>query len=133
MSDMKNRLKGSRSEAASLLIVEDEAPLRNALVRHFSDIGFDVSSASNGVAALDQMRAKLPDLLLLDIRMPELDGPGVLTEMRRLGWQIPVVMLTASEDIEEARRCFQLGARDFLTKPVNLSFIEETIYWHLAT
>jgi DNA-binding response OmpR family regulator len=113
------------------LIVEDEAPLRNAMVRHFEDIGFNVASAGNGVEALERMRTKLPDLMLLDIRMPQLDGPGVLTEMRRQGWRIPVVMLTASEDVEETKRCFKLGAWDFLTKPVNLGFIEKTVYWHL--
>jgi DNA-binding response OmpR family regulator len=115
-----------------ILVVDDEQPLRHALVRFFENCGFQVDSASNGIEALDKLGAKPPDLMILDVRMPEMGGVDLLAAMRRLGVKATVIMLTANEDIEIAKRCLDLGARDYLTKPVSLSTLEKAVQWQLS-
>jgi DNA-binding response OmpR family regulator len=115
-----------------ILVVEDEQPLRHALIRFFESAGFQVESAANGIEALDKLGRRQPDLMILDVRMPEMGGVDLLAAMRRLGMKAAVLMLTANEDIEVAKRCLDLGARDYLTKPVSLATLEKAVQWHLS-
>jgi adenylate cyclase len=105
-----------------LLVVDDNEDNRFTLTMRLESCGYsNLVTAENGREALAKMRASPIDLVLLDIMMPELDGYGVLEEMRsdiELR-DIPVVMISALEDINSVVRCVELGATDYLTKPFN--------------
>jgi len=105
-----------------VLVVDDNDDNRFTLSMHLETCGYsNIVSAENGREALEKMRSGPVDLVLLDIMMPVLDGYGVLEEMRSdvALRDIPVVMISALEDINSVVRCIELGATDYLTKPFN--------------
>ena len=104
------------------MIVDDNDDNRFTLSMRLESCGYsNLVTAEDGREALDKMRSQPVDLVLLDIMMPELDGYGVLAEMRAdvALRDIPVVMISALEDINSVVRCVELGATDYLTKPFN--------------
>src|ERR1700757_1359661 len=105
-----------------VLIVDDNDDNRFTLSMRLEACGYEnIVTAENGREALEKMRQGPVDLVLLDIMMPELDGYGVLEELRTdtALRDIPVVMISAIEDINSVVRCIELGATDYLTKPFN--------------
>ncbi|HEY0972050.1 MAG TPA: ATPase, T2SS/T4P/T4SS family [Gemmatimonadales bacterium] len=103
----------------TVLLVEDEAPLRSVLGDLLVREGYDVVEASDGIEALELVDRAAPDLVVLDLTLPRLDGYAVLSRLRtrRDTHDLPVVVLTAREDEEAEVRVFELGASDFLCKP----------------
>ncbi|HET6447455.1 MAG TPA: adenylate/guanylate cyclase domain-containing protein [candidate division Zixibacteria bacterium] len=126
--DMSTRM-GQGHETGHLLIVDDNKVNRLLLGRGLEQQGHSVDFAENGVLALDKLAQERFDLILLDIEMPELDGYQVLeriiqdTDLR----DIPVIMTTATEELESVVRCIELGAEDYLTKPVNAVLLRARI------
>ena len=116
-------------ETGHLLIVDDNKVNRLLLGRGLEQQGHTVDFAENGVFALDKLASERFDLVLLDIEMPELDGYQVLeriiqdVDLR----DIPVIMTTATEELESIVRCIELGAEDYLTKPVNAVLLRARI------
>jgi two-component system nitrogen regulation response regulator NtrX len=110
-----------------ILIVDDEASIRRSLGGILSDEGFDAAEAPDGEAALAQLREGTPDLVLLDIAMPGRDGVQILEEMQRSWPGLPVVMMSGHGTIETAVRATQLGAFDFLEKPLSVEKLLLTI------
>jgi len=106
--------------AAQVLVVDDEAPLRTLLRLNLEHEGYTVSEAPDADAALALARRSFPDLILLDIQMPNRDGWAVLTAMRDdpVLSAVPVVMLTGNADESTEWRARELGAVAFVTKPV---------------
>src|SRR5215472_4772995 len=105
-----------------VLIVDDNDDNRVTLSMRLEACGYEnIVTAGNGREALEKMRQGPVDLVLLDIMMPELDGYGVLEERRTdtALRDVPVVMISAIEDINSVVRCIELGATDYLTKPFN--------------
>jgi adenylate cyclase len=104
-----------------LLVVDDNKVNRLLLGRGLEQQGHTVSFAENGVQALTMLRSKPFDLVLLDIQMPEMDGYQVLEQITSdLDLRgIPVIMTTATEELDSIVRCIEMGAEDYLTKPVN--------------
>ena len=100
-----------------VLIVDDEPNIRSSLSTTFRLDGYEVQTADDGEQALRAVEREAPDLLLLDLQMPRLDGLATLRELRRRGFDVPVVFLTAHGTIEKAVRAVRLGAWDFLEKP----------------
>jgi len=100
-----------------LLIIEDELPMRTALVDVLQAEGYRVLSAANGESGLQRALAEKPDLILLDIMMPKLDGYVVCQELRRLCNAVPVLMLTAKGQIEDRVTGLDAGGDDYLVKP----------------
>jgi DNA-binding response OmpR family regulator len=100
-----------------LLIIEDELPMRTALADALAGEGYRVLTAADGQAGLDRALAEKPDLILLDLMMPRLDGFAVCAELRRLGHAVPVLMLTAKGQIEDRVKGLDVGADDYLVKP----------------
>jgi adenylate cyclase len=121
--------KPARQESGRLLIVDDNKVNRLLLGRGLERQGHKVDFAENGVQALDKLTREDFDLVLLDIEMPELDGYQVLeriitdTGLR----DIPVIMTTATEELDSVVRCIELGAEDYLTKPVNAVLLRARI------
>ncbi|HEU4631901.1 MAG TPA: type II/IV secretion system protein [Gemmatimonadaceae bacterium] len=105
--------------APRVLLVEDELPLRGVLRDLLTRDGFEVLEAGDGIEALGTIDRDGPDLVVLDLTLPRLDGYAVLTRLRtrRETQALPVLVLTAREDEEAEVRVFELGADDFLSKP----------------
>ena len=101
-----------------VLVVDDESSVRNALVRLLRREGYEADGACDGGEALRSLEAAAPDLILLDVMMPGLDGLGLLEVLHaHPQWRaLPVVMLTAVSDTHTVNRARQLGAREYLVK-----------------
>jgi len=106
----------------SILVVEDEADIRRALVSALKPLG-EVGGASGGKAALRRIKARAPDLVLLDITMPDLDGLSVLRAARARHPSLIVVMLTGETDLAVAKQALELGARTYVTKPFEIDVV----------
>lgn len=102
------------------LIVDDEATMRRGLVAGVDWSGMDcvvVGEAVNGLDALEQVEKLQPDLIITDIRMPQMSGLEMFTQLRKLGSTAYVILLTAYDDFDFVRSALQLGAVDYLLKP----------------
>ncbi|MBQ7794215.1 MAG: response regulator transcription factor [Clostridia bacterium] len=99
-----------------VLIVEDEALMREVIRDYFEKDGYDCDEAETGVEALEQLDAREYDLVLLDIMLPELDGFSVCSQIRKKS-SVPVIMITARSDEYDKLAGFESGADDYITKP----------------
>lgn len=102
----------------TILIVEDETVLRESLAELLGDEGYEVLQAGDGKAAYDLVLQRPVDLVLSDVRMPQMDGMTLLQNLQKAAPQTPVIMLTAYGTVESAVAAMRLGARDYLLKPV---------------
>ena len=100
----------------TVLIAEDEKPMARALQLKLTHVGFEVDIAANGQIAIDLMKKKKYNILLLDLIMPQVDGFGVLESMKKNNSTVPVIVLTNLSQEEDERRTKELGAKDFLVK-----------------
>lgn len=103
-----------------ILVVDDEDNLRTMLVAALKFEGYDVAAAPNGREGLRSVKESKPDLIVLDVMMPELDGFGMLKRLRETGDRTPVVFLTAKDTSADAVEGLGLGADDYLSKPFSL-------------
>lgn len=111
----------------SILIVDDEAYIRKTLKDILNDEGFEVSIASNGYEALKSIEKNQPDLTLLDIWMPGIDGIETLKEIKKIAPEMPVVMITGHGTIDTAVSATKYGAYDFIEKPLSIDKVVITI------
>jgi DNA-binding response OmpR family regulator len=100
-----------------ILIVEDETPMRTALRDILEAEEHRVLTAADGVMAMEQVMVEKPDLILLDVMMPKMDGFTVCAELRRLGQTMPILMLTAKGQVDDRVTGLDAGADDYLVKP----------------
>jgi DNA-binding response OmpR family regulator len=103
-----------------LLIIEDEEGLREGLSRNFEYEGYRVSAAADGVAGLDLVLSAQPDLVILDVMLPGMNGLEVCRRIRQAGVQIPVLMLTVRRQEVDRVRGFENGADDYVLKPFSI-------------
>jgi len=106
----------SPSSRRRVLVVDDEPRMTRFIRLNLEHDGFLVSEAANGTQALSQLRDQLPDLVLLDVLMPDIDGFETLSLIREIS-SVPVIMLTARGDEDDRVRGLELGADDYVTKP----------------
>jgi two-component system response regulator MprA len=104
------------SEAA-VLLVDDDAPIRRMLERTLMAEGYDVVAVADGGAALAQVERSLPDLIVLDVAMPGIDGLAVTRRLRAKGLAVPILLLTARDALAERVAGLDAGADDYLVKP----------------
>lgn len=118
---------------ALILVVDDDATIRVMVHEALGKFGFDVITANNGAAALSILQSKRPDLIILDVVMPEMDGFTVCTELRRLpvARHTPVLMMTGLDDVESIHRAYEAGATDFITKPINYAILGHRLHYML--
>ncbi len=98
------------------MVVDDERGLVKIIRLNLEQDGFEVVEANNGTQAMEKLRTTLPDLILLDVMMPDIDGFTVLKMVREIG-NTPVIMLTAKGQEDDKVKGLELGADDYVTKP----------------
>lgn len=119
---------------AKILVVEDEADLRASIVRFLLAEGYEVLVAGNGEDGVDIAVKELPDLIVCDIAMPQMDGFGTLFSLREnvTTAHIPFIFLTASDRVYDRKFGFELGANDYITKPFSFDALMTVIRKRLA-
>ena len=100
-----------------MLCVDDHEDLRKSLTQQFTNEDFDVDTAEDGDVALEKIKANHYDIVLMDLKMPRMNGKSVLLEMRKLNKNPYVIMLTGVDDVSIAHECVKLGAKDYVQKP----------------
>ncbi len=110
-----------------LLVVDDEVEVCDFVKRFFSERDFRVFTANNGEEALSMMHSSRPQITLLDVRMPVMDGIETLKKMRKDKNNSTVIMVTADEDPEVKEEAGSLGVMDYLNKPLKLGDLERTV------
>jgi class 3 adenylate cyclase len=120
----------SESRQGLILVADDSDDNRQLLVRYVEREGYSTLTACDGKQALDMLRRHSFDAVLLDMIMPEIDGVGVLTEIRRDAAlrDIAVIMISAVDDISRVAQCIQIGADDYLSKPFNSVILTARIH-----
>ncbi|NNL14637.1 MAG: response regulator transcription factor [Acidimicrobiia bacterium] len=105
---------------ARILVVDDEQMLLDMVADALTFAGYAITVAGDGITALNAVRSERPDLVILDVNMPEPDGFQVARSLRATYPELPVLFLTARSDIEDLRTGFESGGDDYLTKPFRL-------------
>lgn len=117
----------NNEERIKVLIADDEVEFASTLVTRLQLRKFQASMVNSGEAALAAVENDCPDILLLDLRMPDLDGLEVLARLWKNHPHIQVIMLTGHGSTEAGRKGLELGAYDYVMKPVDLKFLVERI------
>lgn len=112
---------------AKLLYVDDEPDLRDLVECQLSLEGYDVTTANDGVNAIEILRKNSFDVVLLDVRMPRMNGIEVLQELHKLNLHPRTIMLTGDSDTAVLARCARFGVNDYLTKPYNFHDLVSSI------
>jgi len=112
---------------STILVVDDEQMIRLAFAEFLKDLGHTALLAEDGAAALAQLQEHRPEIVFLDYRMPGTDGLEILAQIRSLAPQIAVIFMTAFGAMDVAIKAMQLGAHEYLTKPLDLNRIKELI------
>lgn len=109
-----------------ILIADDEASIRRILETRLSMIGYDIVTAADGEEAVAVFNKENPDLVVLDVMMPKMDGYGVCREIRRTS-DVPIIILTALGDVSERITGLELGADDYVVKPFSPKELEARV------
>src|SRR5215813_6311201 len=113
--------------ALSLLVVEDDENISTAIQEYFSRAGYAVTTASDGVAGVDAAGKSRPDCVVLALMLPKMDGLAVCKELRQKNPQMPIIMLTAKDDVVDKVLGLEMGADDYITKPFSLRELDARI------
>jgi len=117
----------SEEQSGALLVVDDEPEVAAVLAEYLGDRGYATQMARGGLEALSRIEKAVPAAVLLDVRMPDMDGLEVLRKIRDAGPRPPVLMMSANEDETMAKRTIELGAFDYVLKPFDFDQIENVI------
>ncbi len=131
----KERLLSAKEASAqkeTILVVDDEEPIRKLLLDFFGRKGYRMLGAKNGEEALHQVRTEKPFVILLDVKMPGMDGILTLKKIREIDPEVGVVMTTSVQDEEIAREATALGAYHYVLKPFDLKYLELVVYTRLV-
>ena len=109
-----------------ILVVDDEISIRQIVEARLKMAGFDVITSSNGIEALELANLENPDMIVLDIMMPDMDGLQVCRELRK-NFMVPIIMLTAKGDIADRINALEMGADDYVLKPFSPRELEARI------
>ena len=111
-----------------VLVIDDEKHIRQSLADYLEDNGFHVMTAENGQQGLAIISGETPDLVLLDLRMPGMDGLGVLEQARKLMPDLPMIVISGANRIEDVVKALRYGAWDYLVKPIqNFTVLEHSV------
>ena len=119
-------LQGEQDSRQRILVVDDEASIRRILETRLKMIGYDIVTAADGEEAIAVFNKSNPDLIVLDVMMPKIDGYGVVREVRRTS-DVPIIILTALGDVSERITGLELGADDYVIKPFSPKELEARV------
>jgi len=115
---MSKDIQGEQAESKQkILVVDDEASIRRILETRLKMAGYAVITAEDGEEAVELFNKTNPDLVILDVMMPVMDGYEVLSKLRRKNISVPILMLTAKDGLNDKLKGFELGADDYVSKP----------------
>jgi len=114
-----------------VLVVDDEPDAVELLREFLAGKGYEVLTASNGEEALQKVKEERPHLILLDVRMPKVNGLEVLKRVREIDKEVGIIMVTAVNEEETGREALQLGAFDYITKPLDLKYLERSLWYKI--
>ena len=130
-SFLKDKMKESMGENSQphVLVVDDDPFIREMAREYLTEADFTVSEAENGVKALQALENLRPDIIMLDVVMPEMDGFATSLAVRRMpGCEVvPILIMTALDDHDSINRAYEMGATDFITKPINWMILVQRI------
>ena len=109
---------------AKILVIDDDKSIRESLELYLEEEGYDVHTASNGTEGLNQFVAITPDVVILDIRLPDIDGFTVLEDLREEDEKVKVIMITAHHDMETTIKAMKGGAFDYIHKPIDVDELD---------
>lgn len=115
-----------------LLVVDDEVEICDFLKAFFEERDFEVHTARSGESALLEVEAVKPQVILLDVHMPGMDGMNALREIKKKYPGIKVIMVTALETREKIEEAIRLGADNYITKPLSLEYLEKDVQEKIA-
>ena len=124
--------KGDAMSLGKILVVDDEPEVRRLLQDFLSSRGYDVVLAADGMETLATVADQEPDLVLLDVAMPVMNGVETLTKIAALDPPVRVIMVTANADISLMAKLLALGAVDYIPKPFDLDYLEQAVSIQLA-
>jgi DNA-binding response OmpR family regulator len=110
-----------------MVIVDDEQEVLDELAEVFGEYGYEIDTATGGEEALRKVKEKRPHVMLLDIRMPGMDGIEVLRRAREADPSLGVIMVTAVMEENLAKEAMTLGAFDYITKPIDLDYLRTSV------
>ena len=116
-----------------ILVVDDNTEICDVLYEFLTWKGYEVYQAYDSATALQQVQAVRPHIILLDVVMPGMDGIATLQEIKKIDPSVGIIMLTAVLDEPLAKKAMALGAYDYITKPVNLEYLEVVLMTKIAT
>jgi len=111
-----------------VLVVDDEPDALELLQAFLEAKGYEVLTASDGEEALQKVKEERPHLILLDVRMPKMTGLEVLKRVREIDREVGVIMVTAVNEEETGRQALQMGAFDYIIKPLDLKYLERSLW-----
>ena len=112
---------------SKLLIIDDDEALRTTLKLYLKDEGYELFDADGGRSALDQLEKINPDIVLCDIKMPDMSGLDVLDKIKEFNAGIQVIMITAFNDVNSTITAMQKNAFDYVTKPLDIPSLKEKL------
>ncbi|HYY42380.1 MAG TPA: response regulator transcription factor [Pyrinomonadaceae bacterium] len=117
----------AQDRKTALLVIEDDENISTAISEYFTRAGFQVATAEDGVSGVQAALADRPDVVLLDLMLPKMDGLAVCRELREKAPYIPILMLTAKDDVFDKVLGLEMGADDYITKPFTFRELEARI------
>lgn len=112
---------------AKLLIVDDQVGIRRLLFEAFHEEGYEVELAASGLEALEKVKAALPDLILMDMKMPGMNGIETLHEVRKIDSSVAVIMMTAYGELEIVAEAVKFGIKEYITKPFDIIELRDLV------
>ena len=114
-----------------ILIIDDDDQLRRSFEKLLGEEGYDVKCAPSGEAGLKVVRAQVPDLVILDMRLPGMNGFDTFQAIHEMEQKLPVIIMTAYGTTETAIEATKMGAFDYILKPLNFTRFQSTLYRYL--
>lgn len=121
-------MEPNASKTDTVLLIDDDELIRQSIAAYLSDSGFDLLQADDGPSGMEMVQRFSPDVVLLDLRMPEMDGLEVLDRLRQADAELPIIVVTGAGVLKDAVEALRMGAFDFISKPIiDMAILEHSI------